>query len=56
VKLCPVKELPQLIKRKVVKTEAAYIGHAGEEIIVKKMGGVKVMQEGKEFETIDDNF
>lgn len=42
--------------RKVIKTEAAYIGHIGDQLVVKKMAEVKLGGDGTEFDTIGDNF
>jgi|JI61114BRNA_FD_contig_31_5259417_length_574_multi_3_in_0_out_0_1 hypothetical protein len=35
--ICNVSEMPAKNLLKVVKTEAAYIGHNGDEIVLKKM-------------------
>ena len=49
-------DLDKLNPKKVIKTEAAYIGHHGDKIVVKKMQGVKLGNNGSEFDTVDDNF
>lgn len=41
---------------RVLKTEAAYIGHVGDELVIKKMIEVKLGGDGDEFDTIGDNF
>lgn len=42
--------------RKVIKAEAAYIGHQGDMLVVKKLSEVKLGEDGNEFDTIGDNF
>lgn len=37
-------------------TEAAYIGHVNDDLIIKKMEGVTLGQDGLEVETVDDKF
>jgi len=41
---------------KVIKTEAAYIGHFDDQIVVKKMAEVNLGKDGNEFDTIGENF
>lgn len=42
--------------RKVIKTEAAYIGHVGDQLVIKKITQVKLGGDGTEFDTVGDNF
>ena len=49
-------DLDKLNPKKLIKTEAAYIGHYGDNIVIKKMQGVKLGKDGSEFDTVDDNF
>lgn len=41
---------------KVIKAEAAYIGHFGDNLVIKKMSEVKLGEDMNEFDTIGDNF
>lgn len=49
-----VRKFAELNARRLKVTEAAYIGHVGEELIIKKMEGVKLGENGTEFETVND--
>ena len=50
------KELQNESVKRVHITEAAYIGHHGNRLVVKKMDGVKLGSDGGDFETVNDDF
>lgn len=55
-----VEQLSHLHPKKVIKTEAVYIGHIDQEkemqMIVKKVQNIKMNEQCTEFETTDDHF
>lgn len=56
IKMETTLELNKLNAKRIVKTEAAYIGHYEDKVVFKKLHGVKLGNDGNEFETVDDHF